>query len=97
MGGFCHGFCQGTDGLICYYYPIPSVLCALPHLEFVTWIGFCHIWVGSLGFVATVGVCQIWVGFVAVFVSLGLSNMGGRICQLWGVRRAHWPLSDIIT
>ena len=19
MGGFCHGFCQGTDGLICYY------------------------------------------------------------------------------
>ena len=29
MGGICHGVCQGTDGLICYYYPIPSVHCAL--------------------------------------------------------------------
>ena len=40
---------------------------------------------------------QAWLGFVTGFVSRGLSNMGGRICQLWGARRARWPWSAIIT
>ena len=61
--------------------------CSLFYLGFVTWIGFCHIWAGYLGLVTGVGVCQILVGLVTGFFSPGLSNMGGRICQLWGARK----------
>ena len=31
-------------------------------------------------------ICQIWVGFVKYGLSRGLSNMGSRICHIWGSR-----------
>ena len=80
MGGFCHGFCQGTDGLICYYTYTFRALCPPS-------FGVCHLdWVLShMGWIF--GICRYgW----------GLSNMGGfcrSFCQSGFVKYGRQDLS----
>ena len=102
MGGICHGVCQGTDGLICYYYPIPSVPCALFIWDLSLELGFVIyglvLWGLSLGLGFVIYGLVIWdlslgLGFVKYgrVLSRGLSYMG----WFFGVCHFVWGLSNM--